>query len=32
MKFFVSPLVLVLVPMMALNDLGRPAFIGSTLA
>ena len=28
MKFFVSLLVLLLVPMMALNDLGRPAFIG----
>jgi len=28
MKFFVSLLVLALVPMMALNDLGRPAFIG----
>ena len=28
MKFFVSLLVLMLVPMMALNDLGRPAFLG----
>ncbi len=28
MKFFVSLLVLALIPMMALNDLGRPAFIG----
>jgi hypothetical protein len=28
MKFFVSLLVLLLVPMTALNDLGRPAFIG----
>ena len=28
MKFFVSMLVLALVPMMALNGLGRPAFIG----
>jgi hypothetical protein len=28
MRFFVSLLVLALIPMMALNDLGRPAFIG----
>jgi hypothetical protein len=28
MQFFVCLLVLMLVPMMALNGLGRPAFIG----